>query len=78
MRIRELRDISPVVSKRFTEPRLTPERMASFACVSFLSLRRLRTFCAIDAVISGGVFWAIIDMSMAIILANTADLVNYR
>lgn len=51
---RERSEISPVLSKRFIDPRLTPDRSASF-CWLILRRRRIaRTFPAIVLSISFG------------------------
>lgn len=51
---RERSDISPDVSKRFTEPRLTPERSASLSWLMRRRLLRARIFAAMVRPISFG------------------------
>ena len=50
--VKEIKEISPLRSKRFTEPKLTPDFSLNLSCDNFLRLRIRRILSAIFLLIS--------------------------
>src|SRR5699024_7270744 len=70
--VSEIREISPLLSNRFTDPRLTPDFSLSLFCEIFLRRRILRIRAAISLSISLGV----LDKILKSIIDNILSIVT--